>query len=551
MMATMTGGQALVQSLKREGITTIFGLPGVQLDWAFDALYEERGAIRVLNTRHEQGTAFMADGYARTTGQIGTCMVVPGPGLLNAAAGLATAYSCSSPVLCVTGQISSDLIGVGRGVLHEIPEQLRMVSSVTKWAGRAMRPAEIPGVVREACRQLRTGRPRPVEVEVPPDVLQATADVQLLDPISVEREAGDPELLERAARALGGAGRPLIFAGGGIMLAEASPELRELAEMLNAPVLPSRNGRGALDDRHDLSANSISMPQLVSESDVILAVGTRFDQPTNALWPADSSRTYIQLDIDPAEIGRNLRPTIGIVGDAKLGLRALVDRVSRHNQVRPSRREELRAIKRRAEAELDEIQPQSRFARAIRQELPDDGILVADLTQVGYWSYAGYPVYQPRTFITGGYQGTLGFGFPTALGAKVGNPDRKVIAISGDGGFMFNVQEMSSMVRHNISVVAVVFDDGAYGNVRRTQREAFAGHIIASELTSPDWAKLADAFGVRGMRVERSEELRTAVREALKADEPALIVVPVGEMPNMWHLMRGRQSAQPVSVAGR
>src|ERR1700687_5555876 len=186
----MTGGQALVQSLKREGVSIVFGLPGVQLDWAFDALYEERDSIHVVHTRHEQATAYMADGYARSTGQIGTCLVVPGPGLLNATAGLSTAYACSSPVLCVTGQIQSDLIGVGRGVLHEIPEQLRMIASVTKWAARATQPSEIPGMVREAFRQLRTGRPRPVEIEIPPDILAATADVTLLDPADIRRSAG-------------------------------------------------------------------------------------------------------------------------------------------------------------------------------------------------------------------------------------------------------------------------------------------------------------------------------------------------------------------------
>src|SRR5258708_6700758 len=318
-MVEMTGGQALVQSLKREGITTVFGLPGVQLDWAFDALYEERDSIHVVHTRHEQATAYMADGYALTTGQIGTCLVVPGPGLLNATAGLSTAYACSSPVLCVTGQIQSDLIGVGRGVRREVPEQLRMIGGVTKWADRAMRPNEIPGVVREAFRQLRTGRPRPVEIEVPPDILQATADVTLLDPAPITRSAGDPELLERAAKALGHAARPLIFAGGGVISGHAWEELRLLAETLEAPVL-------------------------VSRSDVILAVGTRFDQSVNALWPA-GERTIVQLDVDPQEIGRNAKPTIGILGDAKLGLAQLINRVGRHNQSRPSRRDELAEIK--------------------------------------------------------------------------------------------------------------------------------------------------------------------------------------------------------------
>ena len=248
-MARMTGGQALVESLKREGIDTVFGLPGVQLDWAFDALYENRDQITVYHTRHEQATSYMADGYARTTGKVGACLVVPGPGLLNAAAGLSTAYACSSPVLCIAGQIQSDLIGAGRGLLHEIKDQLEMIGSVTKWAGRAMSPGEVPGIVREAFRQLRTGRPRPVEIEIPPDVLQAEAEVQLANPARPERAAGDPDLLRQAAEALRNARRPMIFVGGGILAAEAWDELRQLAETLQAPVVISRNGRGALEQR--------------------------------------------------------------------------------------------------------------------------------------------------------------------------------------------------------------------------------------------------------------------------------------------------------------
>jgi len=544
-VAQMTGGQALVRSLKREGVETVFGLPGVQLDWAFDALYEERDAIRVYHTRHEQATAYMADGYARTTGRVGTCLVVPGPGLLNAAAGLATSYACSSPVLCVTGQINSDLIGVGRGVLHEIPEQLRLAGSFSKWAARAAHPAEIPRLVREAFRQLQTGRPRPVVLEIPPDVLQMTADVHLLDPVAVAPLAGDPERVERAARALGEARQPLIFAGGGVLAADASDELRQLAELLEAPVLLSNNGKGAISDRHHLAQYSIAMPDLIAGSDAVLAVGTRFVQSTTPLWPAGPGRTYVQIDVDPSEIGRNLEPTVGIAADAKLGLAALVDRVARHNRARSSRRDELLALKQKSEADLDAIQPQAAFAKAIRAELPDDGIFVSESTQVGYWSHAGFPVYQPRTFVTSGYQGTLGYGFATALGVQAGNPDRKVVSISGDGGFMYNVQELSTMVRHRINLVAVVFDDGAFGNVRRIQRQQFGGRTIASDLLNPDFLKLADSFGIRGIRADGPAQLRTAVREALRANEPALIAVPVGEMPSMWHLLRGRQAAQP------
>jgi acetolactate synthase-1/2/3 large subunit len=547
----MTGGQALIQSLKREGVSIVFGLPGIQLDWAFDALYEEQDSIRVVHTRHEQATAYMADGYARTTGKIGTCLVVPGPGLLNATAALSTAYACSSRVLCVTGQIQSDLIGVGRGVLHEIPEQLRMIGSVTKWAARATQPTEIPGVVREAFRQLRSGRPRPVEIEVPPDILAASADVTLLEPAQVNRVAGDSELLEKAARALGQASQPLIFAGGGVISGNAWEELRILAQLLEAPVIMSRNGRGAISDRSYFAANTISMPDLVAGSDVILAVGTRFDQTANALWPSGGQQTIVQLDIDPSEVGRNLKPTIGIVGDAKLGLTELIERIGRHNRSRPSRRDELAALKERADADLNSVQPQASLAHAIRAELPDDGIAVSESTQVGYWSWGGFPVYGPRTFVTSGYQGTLGFGFPTALGAQVGNPDKKVVSINGDGGFMFNVQELSSAARHKINLVTVVFDDGAFGNVRRIQRQQFGGRTIASDLLNPDFLKLADAFGIRAVRADGSDTLRTALHEAFKLSEPTLLVVPVTEMPNMFHLYRGRQAATAPTVAAK
>jgi acetolactate synthase-1/2/3 large subunit len=426
-----------------------------------------------------------------------------------------------------------------------------MVGSVTKWAARALQPGDIPGLIREAFRQLQSGRPRPVEIEVPPDVLQASADVQLVEPASVERVPGDPELLEHAAKALGRAHQPVIFAGGGTLLAAAWDELRQLAEMLEAPVFMSSNGRGAISDHHYLASRGLSMAELVSTADVVLAVGTRFVQPTNPLWPGEAGRTYVQLDVDPSEIGRNLKPTIGIVADAKSGLGTLLERVPRHNRARASRRDELLAIKAKADDELDSIQPQASLARAIRTELPEDGILVNESTQVGYWSSAGFPVYQPRTFVGSGYQGTLGAGFPTALGVQVGNPDKKVVSVNGDGGFMFNVQELSSMARHKINLVAVVFDDGAYGNVRRTQRQSFGGRTIASDLLNPDFVKLAEAFGLRGVRAEGSDSLRSALREALQADEPALIVVPVGEMPSMWHLIRGRQAATPPPVAVR
>jgi acetolactate synthase-1/2/3 large subunit len=532
-MAQMTGGQALVQSLKREGLETLFALPGAQLDWAFDALYDERGTIDAFITRHEQATAYMADGYARTTGKIGACMVVPGPGLLNATAALSTAYAASSPVLCITGQIASDMIGKRRGALHEIPNQLEMIGSVTKWAGRAMTQQEIPGLVREAFRHLRTGRPRPVEIEIPPDILQGTADVTLLDPASVDRPAGDPDLLKQAADALRAAERPVIYIGGGVTRAEAWDEVRTVAEMLEAPVVMSTEGRGALSDRHHLGQTTVVGKRLVPEADVILAVGTRFVHPPR--WGIAPGATVIRMEIDPQEVSVGPEPTITIIADAKQGLARLRDLLD-GIPPRPSRADELNAMKQEAADMLWELQPQASYAQAIRAALPEDGILVTGVTQLGYYSIVGVPIYAPRTILGSDYQGTLGYAFPTSLGAQAGNPGKRAVSLSGDGGFMYNVQELATMKHFGLPAVAIVFNDNAFGNVRRGQRQRFNGRIIGSELTNPDFVALAQSFGLSGIRAQGPDALEGALKEALATNEPVLIEVPVGEMPSVWHV---------------
>jgi len=537
-MAKMTGGQALVAMLERHGLEVIFGLPGVQLDWLFDALYDARDRIKLVHTRNEQATSYMADGYARTTGKVGACLVVPGPGVMNAMAGLSTAYATNSQVLCIAGQIQTNQIGKAYGMLHEVPHQLEMVRSATKWAGRAMSPAEVPQLVVDAFAQLRGGRPRPVEIEIPPDVLQGTADVTLLDPVEIGRPAGDPDLLEQAAKALGASERPIIFVGGGILQSAAWEPLAALAEMLQAPVVMSSEGRGAMTDRSYLAQEMPAATELLPKSDVVLVVGTRFLQPANAPWGPKPGQTLIQIDVDPEEIGRNYPPTIGIEADARLGLADLVERVGRHNRKRDSREAELAAAKERVSDRFFEIQPQASYAMTIREEMGEDDIYLAGMTQIGYWSYTGFPVYHPRSFLTAGYQGTLGFEFATALGAQVGNPNRRVVASIGDGGFMYSVGELSTAVLHKIKLIAIVFNDRAYGNVRRTQRLNFNGRILGSDLLNPDFVKLAESFGMQGMRAEGPEGLRTALRSALKLDEPVLIEVPVDEMPNIWSALR-------------
>ncbi|HEX2280837.1 MAG TPA: thiamine pyrophosphate-binding protein, partial [Thermomicrobiales bacterium] len=463
----LTGGQALVASLIANDVDTIFALPGVQLDGAFDALYAEREAIRVIHPRHEQAAAYMADGYARTTDKVGVCMVVPGPGLLNATAALSTAYACNSPVVCVTGQIQSDLIEFGRGLLHEIPNQLGMIRSVTKHAERATTPQEIPGLVQRAFAEVRSGRPRPVEIEIPPDTLFATAEVELLPPAAIpERPAGDPEALEQAAHLLSGARRPLIWSGGGVLRSGAWNELRRVAERLQAPVIMTANGKGAISDRDPLAHNILGGMELLREADVVFAVGTRFVDPATAKWGVSPEQTIIQLDIDSEEIARNLPVSVGIEADARAGLGALADILEREGSVRPNRTAELEELKRGVAARARAVGVQAEYALAIREALPDDGIFVSEMTQVGYWSNFAFPVYEPRTYITPGYQGTLGYGFPTSLGAKIAHPDRAVVSINGDGGFGFCLNELATMALHGIAAIAIVFTDDAFGNVR-------------------------------------------------------------------------------------
>ena len=536
----MTGGAALVEMLRRNGVDTIFALPGVQNDALFVAFYDAAEALRVIHTRHEQGAAYMAYGYARASGKIGTYAVVPGPGLLNTTAALSTAYATNAPVLCISGQIPSDLIGRGFGLLHEIPDQLAILRVLTKWAARINHPTETGKLVNDAFRQLRDGRPRPVALEMPLDVMARSTEVALLaaeEPPDVTMP--DPELIDKAAGWLADAKRPVLFVGGGAVT--AGEELLAIAEILEAPVVSNIGGKGIVSDRHYLAQSALAGHELWREADVVLAVGTRLHQP-QMRWGVDADLKLIRVDIDPTEITRILKPSLGIVADAKSTLRALHRALGRCAPRRQSRRGELEALKSRTLANLaDRLGPQCEYLQVIRAELPDDGIYVEDLTQVGYVGRVAFPIYHPRTYIHSGYQGTLGSGFATALGAKVGRPDLPVVSISGDGGFMYNVQELSTAVRHGIDIVAIVFADGAYGNVRRMQKEDYGNRLIGVDLHNPQFPKMAESFGVAGVRTSTSDGLRRELAAALKRRGTTLIEVAVGEMPDPWkHLILPR-----------
>jgi acetolactate synthase-1/2/3 large subunit len=534
-MTVMTGALAFVQALENNGIDTLFGLPGVQLDHVFDALYQERGAIRVLQTRHEQGAAYMAYGYAESTGRLGAFLVVPGPGLLNAATGICTAHASNAPVLALSGEISRRYIGRGLGVLHELADTPAMLAPVTKAQFFADTPARVPHAINEAVRQATSGRCGPVLFRIPDDVTAERGDVSLGGRAVRDPDpAPDPDLIEKAAALLGKARKPAVFAGGGVFGAEK--ELLALAEMLEAPVIMTRHGRGALSDRHHLAQTLMGGHQLWPEIDAVLAVGTRFFEGVES-WGLDERIKTIRVDIDAMQADKPRSSDIRIVASAKLALAALAGALPRHNTRRDSRKAELNGVKRTALDKLAVLEPQKSYADAIRAAIPEDAIVTTEMTQVGFYTWMGFPVYAPRTLIFPGYQDSLGYGFATALGVKVAHPDRAVVAICGDGGFMFTMPELATAVQHGINVVTIVFNDGGFGNVRRTQKLQFAEHYIGSDLKNPDFMSLAKAFGALGMRAGSPAELRAMLPEAIDARAPVLIECPVGPMPGWQGLM--------------
>ena len=534
-MTRMTGGAAIVKSLRQNGVEVMFGIPGVQLDHFFNALHDEGNSIRFIQNRHEQGGGYMAFGYAASSGKVGTYAVVPGPGFLNSSGALCTAYASNAPVLCITGQVASDKIDRHIGTHHEIRDQLEIIRKLTKWADRIEHPSEAPQAVDTAFRELQSGRIRPVGLEAAPDVLAMSADVTLRDGTQTPAPlAPDPELIEAAAKLLGSAEKPLILSGGGVF--DASEELLAVAEILQAPVSMSRNGKGAVPSDHYLGVAESVGHLLYADADVVLAVGTRMYEQYYG-WGVDKGVKIVRIDVDPSEVARSGKPAIGIAADAKLALAALANALPGHNRKRPSREDELLAAKAGLQAEFEKLSPQWDYISILREELPRDGFVVGESTQMAYMARIGMPFYHPRTYVSPGYQGTLGFGFPTSLGVKVANPDKEVVSITGDGGFLFAGSELSTAVQHRIGTVTLVFNDGAYGNVKRSQVHKYGGRVIGTELHNPDFVKYAESFGAQALRATTPEELRAALRKGFGKDLPTLIEIPVGELPSPWHLM--------------
>jgi acetolactate synthase-1/2/3 large subunit len=524
-MSTSSGGEAIVSSLVAHGVDTVFGLPGAQVYGLFDAFHQAQ--LKVIGARHEQACGYMAFGYARSSGKPGVFSVVPGPGVLNAGAALLTAFGGNEPVLCLTGQVPTAFLGKGRGHLHEMPDQLATLRTFVKWADRIEYPANAPALVARAFQEMLSGRRGPASLEMPWDVFTQRCEVgvaevydRLLPP------QPDPDRIKSAASLIAASKTPMIFVGSGAI--DAGDEILELAELIDAPVVAFRSGRGIVSNAHELGLTMAAAYRLWPQTDLMIGIGTRLELPAMTRWPyRPNGLKSIRIDIDPIEM-RRYAPDAAVIADAKAGTFELAAAVRKIGYTKTgTRRGVIREASATALKEIQKVQPQMAYLNILREVLPPNAIVTDELSQVGFASWYGFPVYEPRTFISSGYQGTLGSGFPTALGAKVAHPNRPVVAITGDGGFMFGVQELSTAVQFKIGVVVLVFNNNAYGNVRRDQRERFDGRIVASDLVNPDFMKLAESFGVGAARVTSPDQFRPALEKALADGGPYLIDIEV------------------------
>lgn len=530
-MAERTVAHLVVDALKRSDIDQLFCIPGVQNDDFFNALFDSP-EIRPIVARHEQGAAYMAMGAAQVTGKPAACCVVPGPGMLNASAALTSAYWSYARVLAVIGQIATFQQGRHFGALHDLPDQTAILRQLTKHTAVVHDPSTAAAEIQHAVDLVHSGLPRPVSIEVPVDVW-ATPAPGSIDAPTITVPSPDPALVEKAAAIIASAERPLFVVGSGAY--GASESVAELAELVQAAVTTRRMGHGVLPTQHPLMVPITSAHELWPTADVVVGIGSRIEWPLGA-WGYDPDLTLIQINVDPDELDRHGITDVGILADADQACRALIDAIGPLD--RPSRVAELDELRASFADRTSHMEPQRSYTAAIRDVLPADGVFVEDVTQIGFAAHLFYDHLQPRTFLSSGAAGTLGAGTAVAIGASAAT-DRPVVGVTGDGGFLFTATELATAVQHDIPCNILLFNDGAYGNVKRIQQERFGeDRTIASTLQNPDMAKLADAFGVRYWHADSPDTLRPALGASIEHDGPCLVEVTVDAMPSPWPFLR-------------
>lgn len=526
-MPKLTGGQTVVHTLAAEGVRAVFGVPGVHNLDIYDTLLDKPEIAHYV-VRHEQAATFMADGYARATGEVGVALLVTGPGLTNGLTGIAEAYNDSSPMLVITAQVESKLADTEKGSLHELRDQLGVSRPVTAYSRRINSVAEIAPAIREAFGYLRRSRPRPIHLEIPTDVMEGAADVDLGNTVAASRPAPLGSQIRRAADLLARASRPLIVAGGGCVSSEAGVPLQAVAEMLEAPVVFTANGKGCMPESHPLALGNLSYDKVLIDlmrgADAVLGVGTRFSAMTTRgfTWPVPAS--LVHIDIDPAELGRNYPAAVGVSGDARLSLEALQEALGALDTgTRSSRAAEVAEVKQHVRSQaIAQGSWEIGVLDDIRKALSPEDVLVNDMTMLSYAAARYYYAEKPRTYMSPRGYGTLGFSYPAALGAQIGRPERRVLSISGDGGFLFTGVELCTAAQYNIPVVALIVNNNGYGVVKRNQLRRF-GRAVDVDLHTPDYMRLAEAFGVAGERIAGPAGIKGALHRAFEARRPYVI----------------------------
>jgi len=547
-MVRMTGAKALIESLKKEKVDVIFGIPGGAMIPVYDVLYESD--IKHVLMRHEQCAAHAADGYARASGRVGVCMATSGPGATNLVTGIANAYMDSSPIVAFTGQVPRSFIG--KDAFQET-DIVGITTPITKCNFQVMSASEIYRTVKTAFYIASTGRPGPVLVDLPKDTQTEMGDIDFGDDVDLPgyRPNYEPHPLQikKAVKLLTQAERPIIVAGGGVIASGASSELVALAELLLAPVSTTLMGKGCIPENHPLALGILGMHgtiasnNLVSEADVILAVGMRFsDRTTGNAEKFCSDAKIIHIDIDSSEIGKNIKPHVPIVAEAKRALKAIHDRLvqsfrKKERTLWMSKIQEMKKQHEEMENKTGKMSP-PRLIASLRKILPEDAIITTEVGQNQMWAALYLKAYKPRTFISSGGLGTMGFGFPAAIGAKAACPNVPVVDIAGDGSFLMTEQDLASSVKGKIPVIVIVLNNSVLGMVAQWQRLFYDRRYSAIDLGMiPDFVKLADAFGAQGIRVGSLDEFLKAVKAAMKSDVTTVIDVPISSEENVFPMV--------------
>ncbi|GCC10261.1 acetolactate synthase large subunit IlvB1 [archaeon] len=531
----MSGARAIVSGLEKEGVEVIFGIPGGQSIPLYDALYDS--SMNHILTRHEQGAAHAADGYARASGKVGVCSATSGPGATNLTTGIANAYMDSSPIVAITGQVPR--ASIGKDAFQET-DIIGITMPITKQSFQLRSVAEIPEVIKSSFYIAKTGRPGPVLIDIPKDIQEIEDEIDFNVKLELNGYKptlrGHPRQIKEAAKLILEAERPVIIAGGGVIISEASEELMELAQLIGAPVTTTLMGKGSFPEMDPLALGVLGMHgrkaanYAVTDSDVLISIGMRFsDRSTGAVSCFAPDAKIIHIDIDPAEIGKNVSVDIPVVGDAKTVLKELIRVLRKIMESEKSKvwQEKIKIWKKEFSPKMDyddvPLKPH-RVIKEIMDFLGEDDIVTTEVGQCQMWAHHYMGRSKPRSFISSGGLGTMGFGFPAAMGAKVAKPDVNVIDIAGDGSFLMNIQELATVVDNNINVVVGVFDNHYLGMVRQWQELFYDRRYSSVYLGNiPDFVKVAEGFGALGIRVEKPEEIKPALKEAFNAGKPVVL----------------------------